>query len=158
VARTPQTPIKAPAQGPGQPVAPAADARPSAAPLPPGPVPPAVAAPVARTPGRGFPLGAAASRTSPPRRETPRNMRAEADAAASPAPRPPSATTSPLKTGLPTWRWQPEPEAGWTAPALAWITSLLALGGGLLALWRYREAVVVVWPPAGRLLALLGGG
>jgi hypothetical protein len=85
-------------------------------------------------------------------------MRVEADAAAGPGPRPPSAPTPPLKTGLPALRSQPEPEAGWTAPALAWLASLLALGGGLMALWRYREAVVAVWPPAGRLLALLGGG
>jgi hypothetical protein len=73
-------------------------------------------------------------------------------------PRPRRPATPPLKTGLPALRSQPEPEAGWIAPILAWIASLLALGGGLAALWRYREAVVAVWPPAGRLLALLGGG
>ncbi|MCQ4162805.1 zinc-ribbon domain-containing protein [Roseomonas sp. GC11] len=41
--------------------------------------------------------------------------------------------------------------------ALAWLASLVVLGGGLAALWEWREAVVAYWPPAARLFAAVQG-
>lgn len=44
----------------------------------------------------------------------------------------------------------PPPPSPWPV-LLAWIASVLAVGGGLAALWHWRLAVMAAWPPAGRL-------
>jgi predicted Zn finger-like uncharacterized protein len=44
------------------------------------------------------------------------------------------------------------------APILAWGASLLAVGGGVYALFAYRDAVAEAWPPAARLFLWLGMG
>ncbi|MCI0754489.1 zinc-ribbon domain-containing protein [Teichococcus vastitatis] len=48
------------------------------------------------------------------------------------------------------------PRAGLLAPLLAWLVSLLLVGGALAALWIWRAELAAAWPPASRLFQALG--
>ena len=50
------------------------------------------------------------------------------------------------------------PRAGRASPllALAWLLSLLAVGGGVAALGIKRDRVMTIWPPSIRAYAALG--
>lgn len=83
---------------------------------------------------------------------------------------PPRSTPPPLAAppGLPGPRRAPQlidpplprpealPRPAGPALRLAWAASLLAVLGGVAALWLFRSEIVQAWPPAARLYLILG--
>lgn len=65
---------------------------------------------------------------------------------------PPEGTAMMLPAPLP----PAAPRAGLVAPLLAWLASLLLVGGALAALWLWREEAMAAWPPLARLFQALG--
>ncbi|ONG49023.1 hypothetical protein BKE38_21240 [Pseudoroseomonas deserti] len=51
----------------------------------------------------------------------------------------------------------PPPRRSRAPVVLAWIASLLAVGGAGFALWHYRLDVVSAWPPSARLFGWISG-
>jgi predicted Zn finger-like uncharacterized protein len=79
---------------------------------------------------------------------------------AAPAPEPPAEEEEARFDDTPPAPLVPPPrrERPAKAPVLAWGASLLAVGGGVWALFAHRGAVVEAWPPAARLFLWLGMG
>ncbi|MXP63638.1 hypothetical protein E0493_09790 [Roseomonas sp. M0104] len=112
----------------------------------PVPVPvPAGAAPAPR------PLPAVRSAEAPPpRRPMPLRVRPRLGAPMAEAEPPPA--LPPPETPA------PPPPPAYAAVLSAWVVSALVVVGALAALWAWRDDLVALWPPAGRLVQALGGG
>ena len=56
--------------------------------------------------------------------------------------------------------FNPAPAAAWRAATaglpFAWAASVVAVGGGVLALWVFRARLAEAWPPLARIYAWLG--
>ncbi|MDJ0386662.1 zinc-ribbon domain-containing protein [Roseomonas sp. E05] len=92
---------------------------------------------------------ASPSAAPPGRRPMPLRVRPRLGAPAAPPEPPPRALPPPEEP--------PEPPPGLAAPLIAWAVSILVVAGALAALWVWRAEVILLWPPAARLLQGDGG-